>query len=207
MKHCLICFEDVYTKTSLLQYFQKEDSICGKCASHFVRCSETLHLPNMPLEACYLYNDFLESLFFQFKEGRDVALKEVFLRNEVQRIEKKYRDFTIVYMPSSKQKQKERNFFALQLLFERVHLPKVVLFEKKSDVKQSMQSWENRKNIKNQIQLIKGIAIVQSKLLLVDDVCTSGSTLNSARALLVDHPYEICALVISVHSHFLETME
>ncbi len=207
MKHCVICFDDVYEKTSFIDYFQKEDSICGKCAAHFVVCHHKLKVSGVTLDACYVYNDFLESLFFQLKEGRDVALKAVFLRHMKKRIEKQYKDYTLVYMPSSKQKNQERGFFALALLYEEINLPKVELFEKTRDVKQSKQSLSKRKLISNSIRLLQGVEIVQSKLLLVDDVCTSGSTLKSALSLLKSHPYQVVALVIGVHPHFIETME
>lgn len=207
MKRCLICFEDVYEKTSLLQYFQKEDLLCGKCAAQLILYSQPLQLADMKLKACYLYNTFLESLFFQFKEGRDVALKEIFLRHFVKWMEKEYKDYTLVYMPSSYAKNEERGFFALALLYEQVKLNKVELFEKVDEIKQSKQNMVARKQIANHIRMKKNAPKIETKVLLIDDVCTSGSTLLSARTLLRNHPYEVAAFVISVHPHFIATMK
>lgn len=205
MKYCLICFHDVYHKTSLIDYFKKEDLICGECMSKFDRCYQSYTIDTLLLDSIYMYNDFLESLLFQFKEGRDIALKDVFLNGLNAKFTKKYFDYTIVFMPSSKQKSKERGFFALEELFAQIKLPKLMLFEKSKDIKQSTQVFRKRKDIKKYIILRKDVELPNTKILLVDDVCTSGSTLKSAYDLISHHTYEVRALVIGVHPSFAKS--
>lgn len=207
MRYCLICFEDIYHKTSFIQYFQKEDIICGQCARKFVLCKQSFKIDTLILDAIYVYNDFLESLFFQLKEGRDIALQDIFLRNMNNELIKKYRGFTLVFMPSSNQKTKERGFFALEAMFKQIHLPKISLFEKNKDIKQSIQTYTKRKEISKHIVLKEGAVLPCTKILLVDDVCTSGSTLKSAYDLISHHTYEVRALVISVHPRFAKFSE
>lgn len=207
MSRCLICFNDVHCGLSLMQYFRREDIICGDCASKFEKLNRWYIKDELHIKALYLYNDFMESLLFQFKEGRDVALKEVFFKAYEKEIFDKFQDYTIVYMPSSLSKCEERGFFPLELMLENVKLKKCDLLIKCKDVKQSMQTYEKRANIKKVIKLNDKVSIPRSKLLLVDDVCTSGNTLKCAFNLLKEHKYEIKALVLSIHPRFVESCD
>lgn len=207
MKCCLICFNDVHCGLSLMQYFGKEDIICGVCANKFEKLNHWYTKDGLHIKALYLYNDFMESLLFQFKEGRDVALKDVFFREYTKEIFDKFKGYTIVYMPSSEVKCKERGFFPLELMLANVELKKCELLRKSKDIKQSMQTYEKRANIKNVIKLKDKVQIPQTNLLLVDDVCTSGNTLKCAFNLLKEHKYEVKALVLSIHPRFVESCD
>lgn len=207
MKYCLICFHDVYEKTSFIDYFRKEDIICGECAKKLQVLNKWYMYKKHEIKALYRYNDCMESLLFQFKEGRDVALKSIFFRSFQQEIFDKFKGYTILYMPSSKEKSKERGFFPLALMLEEVKLDKQMIFMKNKDIKQSMQSFKKRNAIANVIKFVDNVAIPQTNLLLVDDVCTSGNTLNCAFNLLKEHKYEVKALVLSIHPRFVESCD
>ncbi|NBK97115.1 MAG: ComF family protein [Erysipelotrichia bacterium] len=190
-----------------MEYFQKEDIICGECKRKLHVLNRWYEWENHKIKALYLYNDFMESLLFQFKEGRDVALKKVFFKAFIKEIFDNFKDYTIVYMPSSKKKCEERGFFPLALMLEELSLTKLTVFKKNKEMKQSMQSYENRKNIAKVIDFEDNVSIPQSKLLLVDDVCTSGNTLKCAFNLLKEHTYEVEALVLSIHPRFVESCD
>lgn len=201
-KYCLICFSPIYEGTSFFAYFQKPDQICGFCRQKLRRCKEKLQWQGYPFFAVYYYDAFMESLLFQLKEGRDIALAPIFLSCYKKELEKRYRDFTMVFMPSNESKTKERGFFALEELFSDISLPKVTPLIKTHNVKQSLQPMQQRGKIANGIALDKK-KLAMSKLLLVDDVCTSGNTLSAALHQLKEHPFSIEILVISVHPFFL----
>ena len=205
MNKCLICFQDIHEGTSIFDYFITQDFLCGTCRSKMQTYEGRLMFQGYPMRALYLYDEFMESLLFQYKEGRDIALAPCFLFPYRKEIEKTYKEYTILYMPSSKQKNEERGFFALAESFKAINLEKADCFYKKRDFKQSSQKMDRAK-----IQEVIDIhpdKVPRKPLLLVDDVCTSGNTLLAALGLLEGHPYPIEILVMAVHPLFLKDHE
>ena len=164
---------------------------------------KTMILEQLSIHILYEYNDFLENMIYQWKEQRDVALRQSFIQLYVKQINRKYKNYTIVFMPSSENKTKMRGFHSLEQLYLDVSLPKVHLFEKIGDHKQSIQGFDKRKEINKYIKLKEGVMIPQTPLLLVDDVCTSGSTLLHAYFLLQGHKYKIKALVLCANHRLI----
>ena len=110
-------------------------------------------------------------------------------------------------MPSSNDKIVERGFLPLKEMLTGINLQMVEPFVKTKAYKQSLQTFENRKNIKDTMILKTGMTLPSTPLLLIDDVCTSGSTLLWAYELLQKHTYKIEALVLSVHPLFVESCD
>ena len=182
---CLICFEDIQNGITIFEYLQRMDCICGNCRHKFISLQKKVNVKGMVLYALYIYDDYLEDLMFTFKENKDIALYPIFLKPYVKMLKKKYRKETIIFAPSSTHKEKERGFQSLPLLFQEVKLPTKQLFEKKIEYKQSSQSFHKRKDIRKVIQLRKGVEIPK-RMVLVDDMCTSGETLQSMYDLVKD---------------------
>ena len=86
-------------------------------------------------------------------------------------------------------------------------IPIIEPFYKISNHKQSLQTYENRVLISQVIKRNSNIRLPNTKLLLVDDVCTSGNTLISAYKLLQKHPYKIEALVLCAHQRFVDSCD
>ncbi len=205
---CKICFASKIEGATIFMYlFKEEDVVCFACRSRFQVINKEYRFKNLDIYILFLYDDFMEGLLFQYKECRDIALKDVFLNGFVKQINDKFRGYTIVLVASHIDKNKERGFYALQEMFANVSLEKVTLFEKSKKVKQSSQSFSNRDNIKSVIRLRAGIVIPQTPLLIVDDVCTSGATLQSSYACLRNHPLPIKALVMSANALFVESCD
>ena len=70
-----------------------------------------------------------------------------------------------------------------------------VLIYKKKDIKQSSATKSQRSQIKNVLSLKQLYPLPKKKILLVDDVCTTGSTLLAAKPLI--HPD--CMFVLAAH--------
>lgn len=129
----------------------------------------------------YEYDTEFSRLLIQYKEMRDVMLAPLFVLNHEARIRKLGRFREKVLMPSSKSKLEERGFNHLQLMYQSVFKDLTSPFEKVSERKQVGLSKEERRQI--EFKLIKP---VKQRVLLLDDVITTGSTLCEAIRLLGD---------------------
>ena len=75
---------------------------------------------------------------------------------------------------------------------------------KKTDFKQSTRSIRERVKVNQEIELKQEYPIPQGKILLIDDVCTSGATIKRAYHLLRGHSTSIEAIVLCAHPLLLE---
>lgn len=202
LKYCLYCFKDLHDKEDFIHYLSQSSLLCGNCRRQLVPLFKTYRVKDMDVFAFYLYNRFLEGILFQYKEGRDSALKDVFFYEIKTIIEQKYKGYTLVLMPSSPQKTNERGFYAMEEMTRQIHLPKCMPFMKTANMKQSTMRYAQRNLIEEKMVLDPTVPLPQGKLLLIDDVMTSGSTMHRAYTLLKQHKIKIC--VLGFHELLLE---
>lgn len=201
MKHCKICFKPLDEGVSLYDYFFKDDVICGYCRRKMQPVNQVYVYQNLHIEALYLYDEFMESLLFQYKEGRDIALKDIFLYPYKQKLADKYRHYEWILMPSSEEKIRQRTFHHLECMLEEIAIHPVHHFIKTQNYKQSRQKAQSRSKIQEMIQLV---SYPKKPFLLFDDVCTSGNTLLSAAKLCAEEDEIVHCLVICIHPMFVE---
>lgn len=204
MKRCLMCEQSVNAKQDFYRWLKCDSLLCGECLSKWQPIRKTCNHNGMKLHILYEYNDFIENMLFQYKEGMDVALRTSFLHEDRRYIEKRYKGYTMLLMPSSQEKTKERGFHALKEMSAALHMKKLQPFYKCENRKQSMLNYEERLNIHKIIGLDDSVKLPKKKLLLFDDVCTSGATLLSAFQLLKQKNIQAEALVLCAHPLFLK---
>lgn len=204
MKRCLMCEQSVNAKQDFYHWLKCDSLLCGECLSRLQPLRKTLIHNGMKLHVLYEYNDFIENMLFQYKEGIDVALRTSFLYEDRRYIEKRYRGYTMLLMPSSREKTQERGFHALKEMSAVLRLKQLQPFYKCENRKQSMLTYEERLKIKEIIHLDNSVSLPRRKLLLFDDVCTSGATLLSAFQLLNQQNIQAEALVLCAHPLFLK---
>lgn len=160
-------------------------------------------LGDMKVHILYEYNEFLENLLFQYKEGQDVALRHLFFWEYRRRIANRFQGWAVALMPSSDAKTQERGFHALKEMAEVIRLPKLQPYRKRINHKQSLLSYEQRQHIDEFMEWQADVDLSKRKVLLVDDVATSGATLRAARQLLPQSVKRAEALVCCAHPLFL----
>lgn len=175
-------------------FFYDDQLICPDCLKNFKLHKQVYNIEGTPLYVLYEYNEFLERLLFQYKEQKDVVLKDIFL-NKHTYLKKHFKKYCVCGLCSSDTKRMERGFEATVDMYSTldvfVHSP----FYKKEDIKQSSQSKNQRAHIKDILALKSLYPLPKQKILLVDDVCTTGNTLSAAQKLL--HPD--CMFVLAAH--------
>ena len=127
-------------------------------------------------QAVFTYNTAMEDFFSRYKFMGDYCLHHVF--HQYFKAEKGY---TIVPIPVSKQRFQERGFNQVIALLQ--PLPFNSLLEKEDGPAQNTLTRVERLNNKNTFTL-KAKVKVPDKILLVDDVYTTGRTLQHAISVL-----------------------
>lgn len=171
--------------------------ICPDCRQQLIVRKEIYHVHGADWFVLYEYDPFLERLLFQWKEQGDVALAPLFLDRRVFR--KWSRDRILLGPPSSAEKRMARGFETISAIYEpfEIYFP----FYKTSAVKQSKQSAAARRQIDQIIQKKTLYPLPKGPYLLVDDVCTTGSTLTACLDLIpADRVF-----VLAGHPLWLET--
>lgn len=204
---CRYCMKDIHTRLSFYDFILQDSLLCGECKEKLEYINRTVKFHDLKLRILYVYNDFLEGMIFQYKEGRDIALQDVFFHDVKKEIIDKYRHYIFVLMPSSEEKFIERGFYPMRQMLSKFNVKIIEPFYKINNHKQSLQSFKNRQNIAQVIRLKEDFILPKGKLLLIDDVCTSGSTLLCAYDLLKEHKIKIEALVLCANPLFVESCD
>ena len=170
---CVYCDEEI-SKISLTSLFLQEDKLCSKCRSQLPIKRRIITKNDMKVETFYEYDGMFKSLLLQFKECYDEALKDVFLYKIADYINVRYYDYHLVLVPSSKKKENERGFNHLEMMFERVKLKRVNGLRMKQELVQEEKNYLQRSMMIDNY-IYDGDDI--SRVLIVDDVMTTGSSL------------------------------
>lgn len=196
---CLWCLEPVFNDQHLLEWFLPTPLCCGRCRLHLQNKPIQLRLKGVNITACVWYDEQIQQLLYRFKEDGDILLAPLFFHYQKRWLKKHFKDTTFIPMPSSKEKISSRGFNHLRLMSKQCSLNLVDGLIKTRNIKQSTQSKAKRAQIKEVLQLDPSFIMPAGKVCLLDDVCTTGSTLLSAASLLSidDKPMEAFVFALS----------
>lgn len=160
--------------------------ICPLCKSKIKRVKEF-----DKVHSYGYYNGVLKKLILEFKYNKNFVAGSIlvdFLCNMI--IENKFDIDFIVYIPSSKKAIRDRGFNQCEYLAEEISKNLSIsvckdIIKNKNIKEQKLLSKEERyKNIKGAFSLKTDKNIKNKKLLLLDDVMTTGATLYECEKLL-----------------------
>lgn len=180
---CLICLTPLHKSISL-SHLIKPFPICLSCIQKFDIIDHSISFHHYPLRILYKYNDFFQSLLYQYKGLYDLALKDVFLCLYLDELKKKYKDYIIVTAPSSSTSNKLRGFAPIEKIASTIHNHIFTGLYKIDDYKQSNLSYNQRKKVKKRIGIKNKELLKGKKVLILDDVITSSSTLETCLFLV-----------------------
>ena len=177
MNRCVVC--DKVIEENFVSLFAEECMVCHGCKVTFKVRNKRFVVNGVKGMILYYYDDFFRGLLFRYKGCYDYVLKDVFLNDRVNELKRKYRGRAIVIAPSTKDSETKRGFCHLEEIFKSLDLQIIKCFEKKEGWKQSDKKWGDRKDVQNVIKIDKSLLNGVKKVLIVDDVLTSGSTIKT----------------------------
>lgn len=205
--HCLICFASLYEKTSLGSLLALNDKICDNCLSKFKKINKRMLVDGIETLFLYEYNSMLKNIIYQYKGCYDIVLKNVFLIEHKNYINKKFKDYTIIYPPSNDFENEKRGFNHIEEIVKTLNLEYMDIFYKSVEHKQSNLKFNQRERVKDVIKLKENTYLKQKKYLIIDDIYTSGSTLKCIINILLLNGIKkenIKALIISKTADIVE---
>lgn len=195
MANCKICFNS-YQERSLHYLFNESTHICPKCLANLKPKFIEFSLDEIKGVAIYEYNEEIKKLIYQFKGCEDYELKDVFLSPFVNDLRLFYKGYLLVPAPSFIDEDNPKKFAHVEEIFKVLNLEIVSLFKKTSNVKQASLHFNERQKIGDNIELISELELRNKKILLIDDVSTTGATLKAMINLLKKRGFKECKILV-----------
>lgn len=152
--------------------------------------------------AIYEYDEAIRELIYQFKGCYDIELGGLFLEQYLKYLRFKYLGYKVVSIPSYYLEDTRREFNHVKEAFNSMKLERLDILEKIDEYKQSNQKHKDRMNIKYHLKVSDIEKVRNKKILIVDDVVTTGSTLKATIDLINQgHPKCIKILTLAKVMH------
>ncbi|WP_191557272.1 ComF family protein [Metabacillus idriensis] len=220
MNNCLICHAELEKAVSWRSVFfldEQETACCSDCSSKFSLIEGAVcpmcDRPQSDANPCYdcerwqadpvfgsvlagnrsvyQYNEFMKEVIARYKYRGDAQLADLFsepLRNIFSKHFSK--DYLLVPIPLSKERLYERGFNQARLLADLLNAPIHEPLMRIHLEKQSKKTRTERLQTENVFFIDDATAIHGKKLLLIDDIYTTGTTIRHAAKLLIVHGAE-----------------
>ena len=191
-----MCFEPI-EETTFHSLLFKDAKICHKCFLKFKPQINKFNIGNVKGLYLYNYDEQVQNTLYQFKGCFDYELAGVFFDYFRLYLFLKYFGYVMVPAPSAKEADEERGFNHVVEMFKSLKLKMNCCVHKTTNVKQSDLSAKERENIKDNLK-IDDVDFSKKKVLIVDDVYTTGSTVRAMIDLVKSkNPKKIKVLVMS----------
>ena len=186
-----------------------DDIICKKCYAkiHFLPPAALKEISDVKIYACCLYDGIIKQLIkdFKYHKKKKLAPLHAKLMYEYMQELPLKQNFVIIPVPISKQRLKERKYNHMDLVADELSkltgfkTNKKLLTRIKDTEKQfKLHKQERIKNIKDAFTVNEEEGLKDTKLLIIDDITSTGTTFEEIIKTLQKSGYkDITALALS----------
>ena len=196
-KYCKICFKEI-KNNDIVRLLDDDICLCSKCQSEFEPKFTSFTVNGYKATALFEYTPYIKELVYKYKGCFDYELKDAFLNLYYKEIKIRYSGYKIIPIPSYIEDDKVRGFNHVVEMYKNLGLEPLPIIEKTAHFKQAEHKAKKRSEISKYLALKKQIDLSKSKVLIVDDIYTTGSTMRAAINLIEKlNPKQICVLVFA----------
>ena len=196
-KYCKICFKEIRID-NFARLFDGDICICGKCQADFEPRFINFKVNGYKGLALYEYSAYIKNQVYLFKGCFDYELKDTFINLYFKELKVRYSGYKIIPIPSYKDDDDKRGFNHVVEVFKTMGLEMFPIIEKTAHFKQAEHKAKKRNEISKYLVLKDRIDLRKTKVLLVDDIYTTGSTMKAAINLVEKlDPKDIKVLVLA----------
>ena len=178
--------------------FDGDICICPKCQNEFEPKFTSFNVNGYKATAIFEYTPHVKELIYKYKGCFDYELKDVFLNLYYKEIRMRYSTYKIIPIPSYAEDDKVRGFNHVVEMFKKLGLEPLPKKEKTAHFKQAENKAKKRSEINKYLVIKKPIDLSNIKVLIVDDIYTTGSTMRAAINLVEKlNPKQIRVLVFA----------
>ena len=197
IKYCKICFEPILD-VSFYSLINRKNILCETCFSSFNAKFIHFNIDSIKGLSIYEYDSTIKDLIFKFKGCYDIELKEVFLSRYLLYLKLLFKGYNIVPIPSYFIDDERRGFNHVIEIFSGLNLPMLKIIVKTKNHKQAKSKRKERLSSKKNFEIIDGKLVTGKKILIVDDVYTTGSSVRAVIDLIKPYnPRKISVLVVA----------
>ena len=203
---CLLCgqtIKTVLTFSSLLLLRIDDSYLCSDCDSTFEIIGEE-HCPNcmkiglstkcqdcqfwckegieVSHRAIFTYNQAMKDFFSLYKFDGDFLLRKIFASFLSEEL-KKYKEYQFVVIPLSSERLLDRGFNQVEGLVDAAGVAYLDLLDKREERASFSKNRSERLGTELPFFIKSGVTIPK-KILLIDDIYTTGTTINRVKKLL-----------------------
>jgi len=207
-KLCEGLLEVVYPRENYCIICKEDDcfGICNTCKNS-IKILNEVHQDKV-ISYGY-YGGVLKDLILKFKYKNNFTAGDILAEFLEEYITKnlKYKKYIITYIPLSKKSKKNRGFNQCEYIAEKIgrdlsiEVLDVLIKQKETKEQKKLKRDERYENIKDAFKIKKGIEVKNYNIILIDDVVTTGATLQEAYKLLKKFEVKEIKLLTLAKSH------
>lgn len=177
--------EIVYPKEQKCICCDREaEVICEECLKKIIRCNDN--------EISFaFYNSTMKKLILDFKFKKNFAAGELLAKLISEKVKKYDDDYILTFVPITKKKLKLRGFNQCEYICN--ELSKISNLKVEKTLKQIKEVKEQKtlgkdgryKNVLGAFEIIDKKQVEGKKIILIDDVITTGATINECKKILM----------------------